>query len=74
MADQNVHFVAALVKLKICDGDYRNHPDFLALPDVRDDPEWGRIMAGYDLGLLELTVLKNVRCPTLSQHPQAGKY
>lgn len=74
MADQNVHFLSALVKLRILGGDYRSHPDFQALPNERNDSSWDMIKAGYGLEVLELTALKNVRCATLSQPPQAGTY
>jgi hypothetical protein len=72
MADSNVHFLSALEKLQIRDGDYRDHPNFQALPDVRNDTAWANIAADHRFGGFELSALKNVRCP--AQIPQAGKY
>ena len=74
MADQNVHFLAALEKLNIPSGDYRNHPDFQALPAAVTSGLWNFEHLPFGLNALELGALQNVRCATLSQPPQAGTY
>lgn len=63
MADQNVRFLAALIKLNILGGDYRNHPKFQALPVAINDPRWDALKnPPYELTFFELGALKNVRC------------
>ncbi len=73
MADQHVHF-CALGKLNIPAGDYRNHPDFQALPVAANSGFWSFEHPPFGLSVLELGALQNVRCATLSQPPQSGKY
>jgi hypothetical protein len=74
MADQNEFFVAALEKLDIRGGDYRSHPKFLALPAAVASGFWNFEHPPFGLSVFELGALQNVRCATLSQPPQAGKY
>jgi hypothetical protein len=75
MADQNAHFLSALVKLGIPSGDYRNHPDFQALPAAVTSILWNDFKnPPHGLTVFELGALQNARCSTLSQPAHAGKY
>ena len=61
---------SALRKMGIpTDSVVEEHHIFQALPAVRGDDVWDALMKEHDLSTLELSALKNKRCPA---QPAAG--
>lgn len=64
--------VEALRKLGIPFENYQNHPDFLSLPTVRDEPLWNDLKnPSFDLTWFELVALRMLAVPlSRSLHQQ----